>query len=74
MTTLKKEQEQNQMSKRDYEMLAKAIREWTPNRHEIAEAELRASIARAIGAELLNTNPRFQLTRFIAACVKETVA
>jgi hypothetical protein len=62
------------MSKKDYEMLAKAIREWSPNEFDYLAPRLRGSIARAIGSELLNGNRRFDLQRFVNACVRENAS
>lgn len=58
------------VSKRDYELIAKVINNYLAG--VTGGQQHRESLARAFGSELLNTNPRFDLKRFIAACVKET--
>jgi hypothetical protein len=60
------------MSKKDYEFIASVIRNWA-NEPGHPGAAVRDSIARAFASELLNTNPRFDLKRFVNACVREKV-
>jgi isopentenyl phosphate kinase len=55
-------EEQNQMSKKDYEFIASVIRNLD------VTGGMRDRIARAFASELLNTNPRFDLQRFVNAC------
>ena len=59
------------MTKRDYELIAACIRtqlyvEMECNNSETGVAVM-SEFARRIGSELLNTNPRFNLTKFLAA-------
>lgn len=53
------------MYKKDYEMIARVLRECAT----IGEAQ-RESIARALASELLNTNKRFDAARFIDTCME----
>jgi hypothetical protein len=48
------------MTKRDYELIAALIRDHGD--------KSRIDFARAVASELLNTNPRFNMTRFLDAC------
>jgi len=54
------------MSKKDYELIAKVIRDW--NTAIIGMDTVRASIARAFASELVNGNRRFDMPRFLKAC------
>ncbi len=49
-----------EMSKRHYEFIAQIIAQ--------IDSPDRAAIARRFGAEFLDSNPRFDLARFLAAC------
>jgi len=51
------------MSKKDYELIASII----SRVHGLSEADRRA-LARCFASELLNTNPRFNMKRFLQAC------
>jgi hypothetical protein len=54
------------MSKKDFEMIARVLRE-----HPHAAGAGRIRLARAFAAELAATSPRFDRERFIAACMGE---
>ena len=59
------------MTRKDYELIARTLREV---RNELlteppqSGAAVVAVVARALGADLLNTNPRFDLSRFLRTC------
>ena len=60
------------VTKRDYDLIAACIAtqrriERDCNNSEVA-LDVLHDFSRALGVELLNTNPRFDLTRFLKAC------
>jgi len=66
------------MTKRDYEMIAACIKshaeyELTCNNSETGVVVM-WDFARHMAAELLNTNPRFDMNMFLDACKVETAA
>lgn len=60
------------MTKKDFELLARTINGLRANNSAwLAEEQLKA-IAHAFAKELMMTNDRFNESRFIAACLKES--
>ena len=60
------------MSRKDYEAIARAIRDSRP--HDFVNTEphfVRRQIALALADVLANDNPRFDRTRFLDACEVE---
>jgi exoribonuclease II len=55
------------MSKKDYELIASVLRDQRRNR-SLAERDLVDQIIRKFAVELMNTNARFNMPKFLEAC------
>jgi L-rhamnose isomerase len=61
------------MSKKDYEMLAQALASVRARKWDSASVAIVDDVSRAIASELLNTNPQFDMRRFMDAAVRAPV-
>jgi hypothetical protein len=55
------------MSKQDYILIAMALSNVRARKMDSASVAIVDDVSRAIASELLNTNPRFDMKRFMAA-------
>jgi hypothetical protein len=60
------------MTKKDYEMIARILREHVETAHNAGELNKARAIARDFTRELAQGNPRFDRRRFLEACGVET--
>lgn len=56
------------MTKKDFEMLADVLRRQRRAGTFQADRDAVDRISRALAVEVMNTNPRFDMPRFLAAC------